>query len=188
MALDKRRIAGLVVAEMAGAGALALLFYYLAVSGADRIADVWAVDRVVAYALLFVGPMLVLLPPCLMLRLGPVWLLGAGSWALLGYVLVFVGAPTRQNTSFFTYIAFLTLLFVALTATFAVPLGALSKRFLPAAGQTTEMVRALREGGLLALFVVSLIAMSPLNVLNWLNALLVFTIVSLTEFFFLARD
>jgi hypothetical protein len=30
--------------------------------------------------------------------------------------------------------------------------------------------------------------MSPLGVLNWLNTLLVFTIVALTEFFFLARD
>ena len=40
---------------------------------------------------------------------------------------------------------------------------------------------------LLALFVVALLAMSPLGVLNWLNVFLVFTIVALTEFFFLGN-
>jgi len=49
-------------------------------------------------------------------------------------------------------------------------------------------VRAIRQGGLMALFIVALLAMSPLGVLNWLNTLLLFTIVALAEFFFIARD
>ena len=183
-----RRIVGLAMSEMAGVGVLALLAYYLPLSGAVNMQDVWSVERVLAYLLLFMGPLFIFLPPALLLRLGPVWLLGAGSWALLGYVVIFVGAPTRQEASFFVYAAFLTLLFVALASALSVPAGIISKRMLPPARPNVTMVRAMRQGGLLALFVVALLAMSPLGVLNWLNTLLVFTIVALTEFFFLARD
>jgi hypothetical protein len=107
---------------------------------------------------------------------------------MLGYVLIFVGAPDRTQATFFTYVAFLALVFVALASALALPLSALSHRWLPAPSVTGGLVRALREGGLLALFVIALMAMSPAGVLNWLNAFLVFTVVSLTEFFFLARD
>ena len=187
MAID-RRLVGTVLSEVLGFGTVTLLFYYLQVSGAASINDPWAVDRVVAYLLLFAGPLLIFLPLAALLRLGPLTLLGAGSWAMLGYVLIFVGAPDRAQATFFTYVAFLSLLFVALGSAFAIPLTALSRKWLPAANITGGLVRALREGGLLALFVVALMAMSPAGVLNWLNAFLVFTVVSLTEFFFLARD
>jgi hypothetical protein len=187
MTID-RRLVGTVLSEMLGISTLALLLYYLAESGASSIGDAWAVDRAVAYLLLFAAPLLIFLPLAAVLRLGPLTLLGAGSWALLGYVLIFVGAPDRTQADFFTYVAFLSLLFVALSSAFALPLAALSRRWLPAATASGGLVRAMREGGLLSLFVVALLAMSPLSVLNWLNAFLVFTVVALTEFFFLARD
>jgi hypothetical protein len=121
--------------------------------------------------------------------LGPLWALGAGSWALLGYVLVFVAPPATGEAGFFTYGAFLALVFVALASLFALPMAGVSRVFLgEPAGKLAILTRALRQGSLLSLFVVSLLAMSPLGVLNWLNALLVFTIAALTEFFFLARD
>jgi hypothetical protein len=151
--------------------------------------DAWAADRIFAYALLFFGPLLVFFPFSVALRLGPVWLLGAGSWALLGYVLIFVGPPARGEASFFVYVAFLTLVFVALTSLLAIVAGGISRRFLPpAATPFLGMVRAIRQGGLMALFIVALLAMFPLGVLNWLNTLLLFTIVALAEFFFIARD
>lgn len=164
-----------------------MLFYYLAISGATEQADAWSTDRIVAYVLMFAGALLIFLPLSLAMRLGPLWLLAAGSWSLLGYVLLFVPAPDR-NTSLFTYVAFLTLLFVAAGSALAFPLAAAGKRLLPGGSRLGEMVRSIRQGALLALFLVVLLAMSPLGVLNWLNALLVFTTVSLTEFFFLARD
>lgn len=187
MPVDKRLL-GFVLSELGGIGTLALLLYYLPLSGAAYISDVWATERVVAYVLLFTAPLLLFLPFSLALRLGPLWLLGTGSWALLGYVLLFVEAPGRAEAGFLQYAAFLTFLFVALGSLLAIPLGALSKRLLPAATSTVGMVRAFRQGGLFALFVVSALAMSPLGVLNWLNALLLFTIMALTEFFFLARN
>jgi len=64
-------------------------------------------------------------------------------------------------------------------------LGALSWRLFPPSSPV--WARAAREGALASLFVVTLLAMSPLGVLNWLNVFLVFTIIALTEFFFLAR-
>jgi hypothetical protein len=182
---DKRRIAGMVLSEMAGIGTLAFLFYYLSISGALAISDVWATDRVIAYVLLFVAPLFIFGPLSALLRLGPVWALGSVSWALLGYVLIFAAPPERQNADILVYAAFLALLFAALASAFAVPLGAISKRLLPPT--SAEWARALRQGSLLALSIVSLLAMSPLGVLNWLNVFLVFTIVALTEFFFLAR-
>ena len=186
--MDSRRTIGIVLTEIAGLGSIAMLFYYLHVSGAAEQTDAWSVDRVVAYLLMFVGALLIFLPFSMALRLGPVWLLGAGSWSLLGYVLVFVPAPGGSGASFFTYVAFLTLLFVALGSALALPLAVVGKRLLPPGNSSSEMVRSIRQGALLALFIVSMLAMSPLGVLNWLNIVLVFTTVSLTEFFFLARN
>jgi hypothetical protein len=174
--------------EIAGVGTLALLFYYLSITDVTSMPNVWAVDRVVVYLLMFVGPLLIFLPVSLALRLGPLPLLGAGSWAILGYVLIFVSAPVRGAAGFFSYALFLTLVFAALGSALALPMGALGKRVLPPASPTVGMIRALRQGALLSLFVVCVMGMAPLGVLNWLNALLVFTIVALTEFFFLARD
>ena len=174
---------------MTGAGFLVLLLYYLPASGALDRTDLLAPERIVAYALMFMGLLLVFVPLSTALRLGPVWLLGAGSWWMLGYVLIFVPPEARVEVSFFTYAAFLAVLFVALSSLLALPMAALSRLFLsPPATYTAGVARALRQGALLALAVVSLLAMSPLGVLNWLNTLLVFTIVALTEFFFMARD
>ena len=135
------------------------------------------------------GLLLVFIPPSLALKLGPVWLLGAGAWWMLGYVMIFVSPGERPDTGFFTYAAFLALVLAALTSLMTLPMAALGRVFLPAPGShTAGMVRALRQGALLALAAVALLAMSPLGVLNWLNALLVFTIAALTEFFFFARN
>ena len=188
MTANTMRLLAAACSEIAGVGAVALLFYYLSITDVTHVGNIWAVDRVVAYLLLFAGPLLIFLPASLALRLGPLPLLGAASWAVLGYVLIFVNAPARTEASFFSYVAFLAVLFTALATALAVPLGALSKRLLPPASPTVGMIRSMRQGALLALFVVSVLAMTPLGVLNWLNALLVFVIVALTEFFFLARD
>jgi hypothetical protein len=99
-----------------------------------------------------------------------------------------VGPPQKQDATFMTYTGFLALVFVALASALSVPMAAISKLLLAPATPRGGMVRALRQGSLLSLFTVILLAMSPLGVLNWLNTLLVFTIVALTEFFFLARD
>jgi|SRR5688572_6103538 len=183
-----RRTIGLVLSEVAGIGALALLLFYLPLFGASAGSDPLALDRIAAYLLLFAAPLFIFLPFCISLRLGPLWLLAAGSWALLGYVLLFVGPPQREEATFMTYTAFLALVFVALASALSVPMGAVSRHLLPATTPSNGMARALRQGSLLSLFAVILLAMSPLGVLNWLNTLLVFTIVALTEFFFLARD
>src|SRR4051812_48091320 len=186
MANSRRRVVGLALGELAGIGALALLLYYISISGATALSDVWAADRVVAYVLLFVTPLLLFVPMNALLRLGPVWLLGTGSWALLGYLLIFAKPPARENADMFTYVAFLAIAFVALGSALAGPRGAVGKRVLPPSQH--GWVRALRQGSLLSFFAVALLAMSPLGVLNWLNVFLVFTIVALTEFFFLARN
>jgi hypothetical protein len=187
--LPNKRTISFLFSETTGLLILAFLLYFIQASGATRLADAWAADRVIAYALLFVGPVLIFLPFSVALRLGPVWLLGAGSCALLGYILLFAGPPARTEATFFTYVASLSLLFVALTSLLTIVAAGLGKLFLPTTPtHFLAMVRAIREGALAALFITALLAMSPLGVLNWLNALLVFTIVALSEFFFLARD
>ena len=183
-----RRVIGLALSELAGFGALAMLIFYLPIFGMSPGSDPLGIDRIATYVLLFAAPLFIFLPFCVAFRLGPIWLLSAGSWALLGYVLLFVGPPQKQDATFMTYTAFLALVFVALASALSVPMGAISKYLLAPATPKNGMVRALRQGSLLSLFAVILLAMSPLGVLNWLNTLLVFTIVALTEFFFLARD
>lgn len=189
MLTDKRQLilSGLSLAS--GAGAVAMLFYYLSIANVVNIPDIWAVDRVVAYLLLFVGPLLIFLPISIALRLGPLPIVGAFAWAALGYVLIFVPAPSPGSATFLDYALFLAVIFFALGTLFVVPLGIIGKRFLPAASSpTTETVRAFRQGALLAGAVVAIMAMSPIGVFNWLNGLLVLIIAALTEFFFLARD
>jgi hypothetical protein len=186
---NKRQLIGAGLSAAAGIGAIALLFYYLAITGAAGISDVWSIDRVVAYLLLLAGPLLLFLPPSIALRLGPLPLLGAIAWAALGYMLIFVEAPRRETASITDYMLFLGALFFAISTLLAVPAGAVGKRLLPPAATTTaETVRAFRQGALAAGAIVISMAMSPLGVLNWLNACLVLIIAVLIEFFFLARD
>jgi hypothetical protein len=170
-------------------GAIVKHFYYLSIPNLVYIPDVWAVDRVVAYLLMFVGPLLIFLPISIALRLGPLPILGAFAMSALAYVLIFVPAPSPGSATFLDYALFLGVTFFALGTLFVVPLGIIGKRFLPAASSaTTETVRAFRQGALVAGAVVAIMAMSPIGVLNWLNGLLVLIIAALTEFFFLARD
>ncbi len=183
----RRRLFGLALVEILGICALAFLLYYLQVSGAASLADMWATDRVVAYALLLIIPLLVFVPLNLILKLGPTWAIGTASWSSLGYILIFATPSTgHQSASVFTYMAFLTLLFIALSSAFAVPIGAMGKWLFPPSPMA--WLRALRQGALISLFVVALLAMSPLGLLNWLNVFLLFTIIALTEFLFLARS
>lgn len=179
---------GITLSELCGLGTLAMLFYYLSITGAAEQADSWSTGRVAAYTLLAAALLLIFVPFSLALKMGPVWLLAAGSWGLLGYVLLFVPAPDRAGAGFLTYVVFLMLVFVAVGSALSIPLAAMGKRILTRGSALHDMVRSLRQGALLSLFLVALLAMSPLGVLNWLNALLVLTTVSLTEFFFLARD
>jgi len=184
-----KHTAAFLLAEGAGVLALMLLVLYLPIWGAPVEQDPLSTDMLITYALLVLAPLLIFLPLSLALRLGPLWVLGTGSWAMLGYVLFFVDASGRQDAGFFTYVAFLALVLAALSSALAVPLAVLNRRFLPPASAATPIMgRALRQGGLLGLCAVSLMSMSPLGVLNWLNTLLVFTIVALSELFFLARD
>lgn len=185
---NKRHLIGASLSALAGIGAIALLFYYLSITGVQSIPDIWSIDRVVAYLLLFAGPFLIFLPISITLRLGPLPLLGAMAWTALGYMLIFVDAPDRRTATFFDYILFLGALFFALGTLLAVPAGALSKRFLPPAPTSTaETLRAFRQGALVAGYIVAIMAMSPTGVLNWLNATLALIFVILVEAFFFAR-
>jgi hypothetical protein len=50
-----------------------------------------------------------------------------------------------------------------------------------------DLRRAVRQAGLLALFVVACLGMALFSVFNGLNALLLFVVLALAEFFFLSR-
>ena len=187
-AFNRRALAS-ALAVLTGMGLLTLLIYYLPSSGALYANDALSPERIIAYALLLMGLLLVFVPVSAALRLGPVWLLATGAWVMLVYVLLFVPPGSRSDTGFFTYVAFLAILFVALSSLLAMPMAALGRAFLPPpTNDTAGMARALRQGALLSLAAVSLLVMSPLGVLNWLNTLLIFTIAALTEFFFIVRD
>src|SRR5438477_7460606 len=111
---NRWQLVGAAMSELAGVGAVALLFYYLSIADIVGMPDAWAIDRVVAYLLMFVGPLLIFLPVSMTLRLGPLPLLGAASWALFGYILIFVRAPLRGEANFLHYALFLSALFFAL--------------------------------------------------------------------------
>ena len=111
---DKRQLILSGLSLTSGVGAIAMLFYYLSIANVVNIPDIWSIDRVVAYLLLFVGPLLIFLPLSIALRLGPCpsWALSRGRpWAIsLSSCL----RPLPGSATFLDYVIFLAATFFAL--------------------------------------------------------------------------
>ena len=122
------------------------------------------------------------------LRMGRFWLFGTLAWAAFGYVLVFVPPPPPdQPIAAAALTGLLALLFGALTAGLALPLHALGWALFTQRARRHDLRRAVRQAALLALFVVACLGMALFSVFNGLNALLLFVVLALAEFFFSAR-
>jgi hypothetical protein len=183
----KRRGAPLAVVGGAGAGLLVLLLGVLNTQPVETLPDPWHPTRVLVYALLLAGPGLVFWALGRALGLGLFWVFGTLAWAALGGVLIFWPPPPRAAAGPGDYLLLLALLFLALVAAFTPPLFWVSARLAHSRLARRDLHRPLRQAILLALFLVAWAVMGAFGVSNWLNVLLLFTVLALAEFFFLSR-
>ena len=172
---------------LAGAGALLVLAGLLATHDVEAMANPWDPWRVGVYALLVLGPAALFWSVAQGLRMGRFWLFGTAAWAVFGYVLIIVPPPVPGLTGAPWIAGFLVLFFAALMAGLTLPLYALGWRIFTHRVHRQDLRRAVRQAGLLALFVVACLGMALFSVFNGLNALLLFVVLALAEFFFLSR-
>jgi hypothetical protein len=102
-------------------------------------------------------------------------------------VLIFGAPPDRATAGPGDYVLVLVALGLALVAVFTPPLFWLNSRLLTARLARHDLRRPVRQAIMLALGVVACALMLAFGVLNWLNLLLLFTVLALAEFFFLSR-
>jgi hypothetical protein len=159
----------------------------LATHDVEALTSPWDPWRVGVYALLVLGPAALFWAVAEGLRMGRVWLLGTAAWAVFGYVLIFVPPPVAGLTAAPWIAGFLVLLFAALLAGLTLPVYALGWVIFTHRIHRQDLRRAVRQAGLLALFVVACLGMALFSVFNGLNALLLFVVLALAEFFFLSR-
>jgi hypothetical protein len=177
----------LAVVACLGLGALVLLGGLLGAQPVEAIPDPWHPTRVLAYALLLGGPAALFWAGSRALGLGWFWVFGAGAWAALGAVLIFVPPPPRAAAGPGDYLLVLVLGFLALVALFMLPLFWLNTLLAQSRLGRRDLRRPLRQAILLAFFLVGCAVMLAFGAINWLNILLLFTVLALAEFFFLAR-
>ena len=183
----ERRGAPLAVVGGVGVGLLVLLLGVLNTQPVETLPDAGHPTRVLVYGLLLAGPGLVFWALGRALGLGLFWVFGALAWAALGGVLIFWPPPPRAAAGPGDYLLVLALLFLALVAAFTPPLFWVSARLTQSRLARRDLRRPLRQAILLALFLVACIVMLAFGVSNWLNVLLLFTVLALAEFFFLSR-
>jgi hypothetical protein len=165
-----------------------LLLVNLIVSGSvGGLADTWAAQRIVTYALLLLAPLLIYLPISQALGLRYFWMFAVISWALFGYLLAFVTPPLAEQANAVWYAIFLTLFFAVLTTIFTPLTYLIGYRFYSLKVHRRDIGRARRQAILISLYIVALFLLTAVGVLNPLNAILLGAATAVLEFFFLTR-
>jgi hypothetical protein len=164
--------------------------YFLFIFEVGAIPSFWDPWRIVYYVLVLLAPTLTFVPIALRLRwyfFVPYAVLG---WAVLGFLLAFVPPPltvlTQRQSPLRVWYYFLDL-FVVLTTILAPLAYIVGLRFLSSRAHQRDFVRAWREAGLLALYLVGLAIARHLGLITWPIVLLGLLFLVLVEALFLAR-
>jgi len=170
--------------------AWAAWIYFLFIFEVGAIKNLWDPWRIVFYVLLLLAPAITFVPIALRLR----WYLFAPyavvGWAAFGFLLAFVQPPvtvlTQRDSPLQVWYFFLAL-FVVLTTILAPTAYLVGLRLLSSRTHQRDIVRAWREAGLLALYLVGMAIARNLGLITWPIALLGLLFLTLVEALFLAR-
>ena len=172
---------------LGGAGALLVLVGLLAQRNVETIADPWDPTRSRGVCAAAGGAGRAVLGR----RPGPahgrILAVATLAWAAFGYYLIFITPPAPGSGAGGPLIIFLALCFAAVTAALTPPLYAAGWAIFTQRLHRHDLRRAVRQASLLGLFAVACLGMSLFSVFNGLNALLLFVVLALAEFFFLSR-
>jgi hypothetical protein len=170
--------------------AWAAWIYFLFIFDVGAIKNPWDPWRIVFYVLLPLAPVLTFIPIALRLKwyfLAPYAVVG---WTAFGFLLAFVRPPltilTQHESPLSVWYFFLDL-FVVLTTILAPIAHFIGLRFLTSRMLQHDFVRAWREAGLLALYLVGMAIARSLGLITWPIVLLGLLFLALVEALFLAR-
>jgi hypothetical protein len=187
MTLDRRLLWALGITSGI---AWAAWIYFLFIFEVGAIPNPWDPWRIVFYVLLLLAPTLTFAPIAFRLRwyfLLPYAVIG---WAALGFLLAFLPPPlavlTQRQSPLVVWYYFLDL-FVVLTTILAPLAHIVGLRFLSSRTHQRDFVRAWREAGLLAFYLVGLAIARNLGLITWPIVLLGLLFLVLVEALFLAR-
>lgn len=164
--------------------------YFLFIFEVGAIKNPWDPWRIVFYALLLLAPALIFVPMALRLRwyfFAPYAILG---WVAFGFLLAFVQPPLAVLTQIGSPLQvwyFFLALFVVLTTILAPLAHVIGLRLLLSRTHQRDIVRAWREAGLLALYLVGMAIARNLGLITWPIVLLGLLFLTLVEALFLAR-
>lgn len=172
---------------LGGVGALLALTGLLATHRVEAIKNPMDPVLLAVYVLPVLGPAALFWAVGRALDMGLFWLFGTAAWALLGYVMVFVAPPATASASLPTTVGFMALVFAATVAALTPPLYGLGWALFRGRIHRHDLRRAVRQAALGGLYLVACLGMALFSLLNGLNALLLFVVLALMEFFFLSR-
>ena len=170
--------------------AWAAWIYFLFLFEVGKIEHPWDPWRIVFYVLLLLAPTLTFVPLAMRLKwffFAPYAVVG---WAAFGFLLAFIHPPlatlTQRESPLSVWYFFLDL-FVVLTTILAPIAHFIGLRFLTSRTLQHDFVRAWREAGLLALYLVGIAIARSLGLITWPIVLLGLLFLALVEALFLAR-
>jgi hypothetical protein len=175
------------VVGLSGVALIVLLAVLVTARPVEDIADPADPVRLLVYALLLLGPLALFWAMARGMRMGLFWIYATASWAAFGYMMIFLRPPAPEQAAAVHYVMFLGLFALALIALLTPPLYALGWMMFSQRQRRHDLGRASRQAFLIAAYLVLLVGMNLFGVFNWLNALLLFVVFALAEFFFLSR-
>ncbi len=152
------------------AGTLALwrvLFWLVVERNVGAIADFWAPERLLAYAVFIAAPAATFWPLSRWVRVPFLTIEATIGWSTTGYVVTFVD-PSRVHGALAMLIVLLPLL-VAVSSLFTVAAAWITQRVASRRGGQMDPLRARRRGYVLGFFTVGCLLLQSLDALTFLN-------------------
>ncbi|MCM8748340.1 hypothetical protein NET02_04215 [Thermomicrobiaceae bacterium CFH 74404] len=179
-----RILAGLAMAS-AGVAAWYLAGLLIMAYDVGSVPDFWASERLLAYGLFILAPVLTFAPLARLASIPLLDLEAVFAWSMLLYVWTFVDPEEAQALP--TLLLFLVPLTMSLATIFTLFAYLLGARLAARQGRRYDPLRARRQGYLAAMFIVGCLLLRMLEVLSPVNAGLLALIVLLIELLLLAR-
>jgi hypothetical protein len=174
------------VAVYIAAGIAWLAVYGMMVNyDVGAVRDFVAFERLIAYGLFILAPMLTFLPIGRGLKIPLYELEAVAAWSTLLFMITFIDPGNYPALP--VLLVFLISLMMSLATIFTLVSYAIGYRLLTRRSQRYDFLRARREGYLVSMFLVGLLLLHLLDVLTIVNGALLGLIIVLLEVFLLSR-
>lgn len=162
-----------------------LVVVLITVRNIGEIGDFWAPERLAAYAVFVLAPVVTFLPISRALHIPLYDLEAIVAWSTLAFAVTFL--DPGENPPAVALLIVLVSLVMSLATIFTLVSYAVGLRLFARRSQRYDFVRARREGYLISMFAVGCLLLLALDVLTVVNAALLGLLLLLIEIFLLSR-